>query len=57
MEGKVAHPKPRYRLAFYIEQPNPGAPDGHYPKNIHVFDNLFEPGVAGVANVPLPYRK
>lgn len=57
VDGKLTNPKPRYRHAFYIELPKPGEPDGRYPKNIHVLDNLFEPGTDGVANVPLPYQK
>ena len=56
MDGVLTHPKPRHRYAFYIELPNKGEADYHYPKSIHVLDNLFAPGASGVANVPLPYR-
>jgi len=57
VDGKLTKPKPRYRYAFFIELPNSGEPVGRYPKNIHVVDNVFEPGTDGEANVPLPYRK
>ena len=57
VNGQVTHPKPRYRYAFYIELPNGGEAEGRYPKNIQVFDNLFDIGTDGVSNVPLPYGK
>jgi hypothetical protein len=57
VDGKLTNPKPRYRHAFHIDLPKSGEPDEHYPRNIHVLDNLFEPGTDGVANVPLPYQK
>ena len=57
VEGKLTNPKPRYRYAFYMELPKAGESDARYPKNIHVLDNIFEPGADGESNVPLPYRK
>jgi len=57
VDGKLTNPKPHYRYAFYVELPKPGEPDGRYPKRIHVLDNLFDPGIDGAANVPLPYQK
>ncbi len=52
--GQVTHPKPRYRYAVLIDSPPAGSGDRHYPVNIRVIDNLFDPGLNGLCNIPLP---
>jgi len=53
VDGKLVAPQPRYRYVVVIEQPSGEGERGHYPRNIRVGDNLFEPGLEGVCNVPL----
>jgi len=56
-DGQVTNPKPRYRYAVLIETQPADSTEGHYPANIRVGENLFEPGLDGICNVPLPSIK
>ena len=53
--GKVTFPKPRYHYAIFLERPASPADGSHFPQNIRIENNLFDPGIAGISNVPLPF--
>lgn len=52
--GEVTHPKPRYRYTVLIDSPAADSKETHYPVNVRIVDNLFDPGTDGICNVPLP---
>ena len=53
-DGEVRHPKPRYRYNVLIDTAPSGSGETHYPTNIRIVDNLFDPGLDGICNVPIP---
>jgi hypothetical protein len=56
-DGEVVKSKPRYRYAVIIDTAAPNSGETHYPTNIRIAGNLFEPGASGICNVPLPDQK